>query len=149
MYIIVMTKPEQTTIQAWVRLVRAHQTAFSYVETALKEEGYPPLIWYDVLLELERAGEEGLRPFELEHEIMLRQYGVSRLVERIEKKGYLKRKTCEDDGRGMRLTITSAGKKLRLRMWSVYGSAIEKSIGSKLTSRQQENLSELLAKIIT
>ena len=142
-----MTNPSNITTQAWVRLVRAHQTAFSYVESELKREGYPPLIWYDVLLELERAGEKGLRPYELEHELLLRQYGVSRLIERIEKSGYLKREACEDDGRGLRLKITSTGKNIRLRMWSTYGQAIEDAVGSKLTSRQAKTLSDLLLKI--
>lgn len=149
MYIFVMIKLETTTVQTWARLIRAHRTAFSYVESALKKEGFPPLVWYDVLLELERAGEEGLRPYELENELLLKQYGVSRLVERIEKKGYIKREAYEGDGRGMRLIITAAGKKLRLRMWPIYKSSIEEAVGSKLTSRQAENLSELLAKIIT
>lgn len=144
-----MAEHEDITIQAWVRLVRAHQTAFSCVETALKKAGLPPLSWYDVLLELERAGEQGMRPYELERELLLKQYGVSRLVDRIETKGYIKRQTCGDDGRGMRLTITPAGQKIRLQMWPVYKASIEKAMGSKLTSQQAENLSKLLSKIIT
>ena len=79
---------------------------------------------------------------------MLKQYGVSRLIERIEKSGHLKRETCEDDGRGQRLTITEAGKNLRRRMWSIYAPAIEDVVGVKLTSRQTKTLSELLAKLI-
>lgn len=143
-----MDKPSDSTIQAWARLVRAHQTAFSHVEKALKNDGQPPLIWYDVLLELERAGDTGLRPYELERTLMLKQYGVSRLIERIEKSGYIERESCEDDGRGQRLSITRAGKKLRRRMWSIYGPAIEDVVGAKLTSRQSNTLSELLVKLI-
>ena len=143
-----MAKPSKTTVQAWARLLRAHQTALSSVENALKNDGLPPLIWYDVLLELERAGDKGLRPFELERELLLPQYGVSRLIERIEKAGHLKRETCEDDGRGQRLIISATGKEFRQRMWPVYGRAIEDAVGKKLTSTQAKNISELLAKLI-
>jgi DNA-binding MarR family transcriptional regulator len=143
-----MRKPTEITITAWARLVRAHQSTFSFVENALRNEELPPLIWYDVLLELEHAGDFGLRPYELESKLMLKQYGVSRLIERIEKSGHLKRETCEDDGRGQRLTITEAGKKLRRRMWSIYAPAIEDAVGVKLTSRQTKTLSELLAKLM-
>lgn len=143
-----MAKPSDATVQAWARLIRAHRTARSSVEQALKKAGFPPLIWYDVLLELERAQDKGLRPFELERELLLPQYGVSRLIERIEKAGHLKREACEDDGRGQRLVITAAGKALRRRMWPVYGRAIEEAVGAKLTSTQAKTLSELLARLI-
>jgi len=143
-----MTLPSDNTVQAWARLVRAYQTTFSFVENALKNDGYPPLIWYDVLLELERAGDAGLRPFELERKLMLQQYGVSRLIERIEKSGHLKREVCKEDRRGQRLLITKEGKKLRRKMWSIYGSAIEDVVGVKLTPKQTKTLSELLVKLI-
>jgi len=142
-----METPTDTTVQAWVQLVRAHQEALSYIESALKSSNYPPLIWYDILLELEHAGTDGLRPFELEHALLLRQYGVSRLVERIEKAGYLVRKSCLKDGRGQSLHITQSGKTLRQHMWEIYGPAIEKAIGSKLSDTQTKTLSELLGKL--
>lgn len=143
-----MAEPSDATVQAWARLIRAHRTALSSVEKALKQAGLPPLIWYDVLLELERARDRGLRPFELERELLLPQYGVSRLIERIEKAGHLKRETVEDDGRGQRLVITTTGKAFRRRMWPVYGQAIEDAVGAKLTSTQAKTLSGLLARLI-
>ena len=148
MYIDIMAKPSDTTVQAWARLVRAQRTAISAVEKALKEDDLPPLSWYDVLLELERAGKMGLRPFELERELLLPQYGVSRLVERIEKSKYLKREVCEDDGRGQYVVITKTGKELRRQMWSAYGQAIEDAVGTKLTPVQAKTLSDLLARLI-
>jgi len=143
-----MSDPSNTTTEAWVRLVRAHHSVSSGIESALKKEGHPPLIWYDVLLELEKSGENGLRPYELEQKLLLRQYGVSRLIERMATSGHLKSETCEDDGRGRRLTITSDGKELRRRMWSVYGPAIQDAVGSRITSRQAKTLSGLLVRLI-
>ncbi len=148
MYMPVMQSPSDITVTAWARLVRAHNQALSCVEKALKKNKLPPLVWYDVLLELERAGSEGLRPYELERELLLPQYGISRLIERIEKDGYLQRDVCEDDKRGQRLVITKAGMKLRQNMWLVYGSAIEEAVGRKLTSDQSKKLSELLAELV-
>ena len=148
MYIGNMAKPSDTTVAAWARLIRAHRSAFSAVEKALKEGDLPPLGWYDVLLELERAGEAGLRPFALERELLLPQYRVSRLVERIEKAGHLKREVCAEDGRGQVLLITKSGTALRRKMWSVYGQAIEAAVGDKLTRAQAKTLSALLARLI-
>jgi len=144
-----MKKPSDTTARAWARLARAHRIALSSIEGALKNAGLPSLAWYDVLLELERAGKDGLRPFELERELLLPQHGVSRLVGRIENAGHLKRKTCADDGRGQRLVITTAGRKIRRHMWSIYGQAIEDAVGAKLSSKQVRDLSGILAKLIS
>ena len=143
-----MGKPANSTVTAWARLLRAQRTALASVEGALNDAGFPPLTWYDLLLELERAGEDGLRPFELERELLLPQYGVSRLIERVEKSGYLKREACEDDGRGQRLVITESGRKLRRKMWPVYGQAIEDAVGTRLTLAEARSLSGLLAKLV-
>lgn len=148
MYFYIMTRIADSTVKAWARLLRAHRTAMTSVERALKDAGLPPLTWYDLLLELERAGEGGLRPFELERELLLPQYGVSRLIERVEKAGHLSRQACEDDGRGQRLVITASGKKLRRKMWLVYGKAIEDAVGSKLREAEAQTLSDLLVKLI-
>ena len=148
MYFLAMTEPSDSTVKTWARLLRAHRAALTSVEGALKVAGLPPLTWYDLLLELERAGEGGLRPFELERELLLPQYGVSRLIDRLEKAGHLERKACEDDGRGQRLVITESGRKLRREMWPVYGQAIEGAVGRRLTRAEARSLSGLLAKLV-
>ena len=53
------------------------------VEAAVKAKGYPPLAWYDVLLELSREGGRRLRPVELEKELLVAQYNLSRLLDRM------------------------------------------------------------------
>jgi len=143
-----MNIPTDITIQTWVRLIRAQHSALSYVEKALKEQKLPPLCWYDILLELERVDQEGIRPFELEYRLLLPQYSVSRLIERIEKKGYLLRDVCEGDKRGQCLIITKAGKELRKKMWPVYSQAIHQAIGEKLTTAESRALSKHLFKLI-
>jgi DNA-binding MarR family transcriptional regulator len=50
-------------------------------------------------------------------EMLLAQYNLSRLVDRIEQAGYVERRAYEDDGRGQVLAITPAAKDLRHRMW--------------------------------
>lgn len=139
-----MSSPSETTVQVWIRLIRAHKAAMAHVESALKRDKMPPLIWYDALLALERAGADGLRPYELEGSLLLPQYGVSRLVERLAKEGHLQRVSCEDDGRGQSLVITPSGQNLRQQMWTVYGPAINEAVGNKLSSEDASRLSKLL-----
>lgn len=140
--------PSEAAVRAWTRLLRAQQTAQGQVEAALKRAGLPPLAWYDVLLELERAGVGGLRPFELEKALLLPQYGLSRLLGRIEAEGLLQRRRCPEDGRGQRVFITAAGRELRRRIWPVYAGALAGALGARLSDAECETLSALLQKLL-
>jgi DNA-binding MarR family transcriptional regulator len=141
-------RPSKIVVRAWARLMKAQQLALAAIERELKGAGLPPLVWYDVLLELERAGNDGLRPFELERAMLLAQYNLSRLIDRIERAGYLERRACEDDGRGQLIVITERGKAIRRKMWPVYAQAIESSVGSNLSAKQAEVLDDLLGLLI-
>ena len=141
-------KPSRTAIRAWARLLKAQRIALDVVESALKAARLPPLVWYDVLLEVERAGETGVRPFELERAMLLAQYNLSRLIDRIESEGYIERRTCPDDRRGQTVHITQSGRAIRRRMWPVYARAIESVIGQRLNAREAGKLAEMLGKII-
>ena len=142
------TNPTKTVVRAWARLIKAQQLALASVERALKRAEMPPLAWYDALLELERAGEKGLRPFELEREMLLAQYNLSRLIDRIEMAGYVERHACDEDGRGQVIAITAAGKEIRRRMWAIYSAAIQGAIGNHLSEKQANTLDALLGALV-
>jgi DNA-binding MarR family transcriptional regulator len=145
---IVKDHPNGTVVRTWTRLVRAQQLALAAIERRLKAAGLPPLGWYDALLELERAGQQGLRPFELERAMLLAQYNLSRLLERLARAGYIERRPCADDKRGQVLVITPAGRAMRRRMWAVYGPAMQAAIGDHLGDAELEKLSVLLGTLI-
>ena len=140
--------PSPATTDAWIALVRAQQRALTSVEADLRSAGFPPLSWYDILLELRRAGSDGLRPMEFEDRLLLAQHNVSRLLDRLEKAGYVSRDAHESDGRGQRIHATEAGLDLQKRMWPVYGAAIERHLGSRLNDDAEAGiLARLLARI--
>jgi len=141
-----MSKPSDAAILAWARLIRAHAAALGTVETALKSAGLPPLEWYDVLLELERDGP--MRPRDLQPRLLLAQYNLSRLLDRLVRDGLVERAPCADDGRGHLIAVTDKGRTLRRRMWPVYAAAIEDAVGSKLTPAENETLADLLKALL-
>jgi DNA-binding MarR family transcriptional regulator len=144
-----MNAPSEAIVRAWTRLERAHRTALTTVEGRLKKAGLPPLAWYDVLLELERAGEPGLRPFELQKAMLFAQYNLSRLIDRLEAQGYVVRTASEDDGRGQVLAITAKGRAVRRKIWPVYATAIEAAVGAHLSPSEALTLADLLEKLYT
>ncbi len=129
---------------AWARLVRESQRVMQRVEVALKEAGLPPLFWYDLLLELKRAEPQGLRPYELQSAMLIPQYNISRLIDRVTKAGHAARFRCDDDGRGQIIRITTSGKALQKRMWPVYRGVLEREFASKLDEGKAKRLAELL-----
>ena len=142
------TVPSDAVVSAWVRLVRAQQKVLGAVEADLKRAGFPPLGWYDVLLELRRS-KEGLRPVEIEGRLLLAQHNVSRLLDRLAQAGYVERRPCADDGRGQIILATRAGQELMRRMWPAYQAAIDKHVGAKLRSESEaQTLARLLGRLI-
>lgn len=140
-------RPSETVVDAWIALVRAQQAAVLKVERAFREEGLPPHSWYDVLWELDRAPQSGLRPFEIERRLLIAQSNISRLIDRLESQGYVERRACKEDGRGQHIAITVAGRELRRKMWPVYARAITDAVGRHLTEREAASLRELLGKL--
>jgi DNA-binding MarR family transcriptional regulator len=135
-------------VKAWARLVRARDALVAAIERDLKAAKLPPLAWYDVLLELSRAPEGRLRPIEIEKETLLAQYNLSRLLDRLEKEGLIRREPCEDDARGQWVVVTEKGRVLRARTWKVYARAVQQHVGEKLDERAASTLAGLLGRLI-
>lgn len=127
--------------------MRAQQFVLAAIEQDLKAADLPPLGWYDVLLELSRAVEGGLRPFEIEDRTLLAQHNLSRLLDRMDKAGLVQREVFAEDGRGRWVIITEGGRAMQAHMWSVYAPAIQRHLGDKLNDAQADQLASLLARL--
>jgi DNA-binding MarR family transcriptional regulator len=110
----------------------------------LKEAGLPPLSWYDVLLELSRDPDSGLRQFEIGERVLLNKYNLSRLIDRLESNELVKRQACDMDGRGNIVKITKKGMQLKQAMWPVYAKTIQALVGEPLTTTQLRSLTEIV-----
>ena len=140
-------KPSTEATAAWIRLMRVQGRVLDAVEQDLKKAGFPPLAWYDALLELSRAPSGELRPVELERQMLIPQYSASRLIDRLVEEGLAARRECKVDKRGQFIEITEDGRELQKKMWSAYSAAIEKHVGSKLTDADATKLCALLDRL--
>ena len=80
--------------------------------------------------------------------MLLPQYNVSRLVDRLEVAGYALRRPHPHDGRGQVLQITEAGTDLIKRMWDVYGHTIAENFALKLKEGDAEKLAGLPQRLL-
>lgn len=143
-----MSDLDPAAIEAWARLVRVGQNALMRIEGDLKAAGLPPLVWYDLLLEAERAGDDGLTQSDLERAMLLAQYNVSRLVTRLEKEGLVVRRPDGEDGRANRISVTSQGRRLRRAIWPIYQRGIEAHFAARLAAKDVGALNRILGGLI-
>jgi len=140
--------PSNNAITAWIQLHRTHRVLLEKVEHSLKESGFPPLDWYDVLLELNREPKAGLRQFEIGERVLLNKHNLSRLIDRLEKEKLVGRFICAEDGRANRIQITPKGEKLLKQAWPVYQQSIQDNFASKLSAEEIKAMSIIMLKLL-
>ena len=64
---------------------------------------------YDVLVQLAAATPHQLRMGELADRLLLSRSGITRLIDRLERAGFVTRATCDTDRRGSWAVLTDAG----------------------------------------
>lgn len=133
--------------KAWISFVQSQQLLLEKVDEEFKKHNYPPLIWYDILLELDKQKDGMLRLNELGKKILLTKYNVTRVIRRLEEEGLVYRETCSGDARGVYAVITRKGKKLREQMWPVYYNVIKEYFLSNLNEEELGQLIECMNRI--
>lgn len=142
-----MPQASAELMRAWSRLLKVQQKLQGAVERDLKDAGGLPLDWYDALLELDRAPEGRLSPGDLEANMLIAQYSLSRLLDRLERDGLVRRLPHPEDGRRQVVEITAKGRKRRAATWPLYAEAVERHAGSRLDASEVQALLSLLAKL--
>jgi DNA-binding MarR family transcriptional regulator len=93
-------------------MLRAHAELTRTLDAQLAREHKLPLSSYEVLLFLADAPGGRMRMSELAESVLLSRSGLTRLVDRLEREGLLKRERCESDARGLFAEITPEGREL-------------------------------------
>ncbi|HEX6311775.1 MAG TPA: MarR family transcriptional regulator [Acidimicrobiia bacterium] len=118
---------------AWRALLRAHAAVVGVLERELAEQGMP-IAFYDVLDQLSNAGGR-MRMRELANAVLLSRSGLTRLVDRMERAGYVRREHCADDRRGAFAVVTAAGRRAYRQASPVYERGIEEHFTRHLGER--------------
>lgn len=138
----------EDNIVVWPLWLRAHRRALALIEADLAAEDLPPLDWYDVLWTLEQAPEQRLRMAELAAEVLLTRSNMTRLVDRIEQAGLLRRELCGSDRRGFYAVLTDAGLALRRRMWPLYRASLLRVVEGNLGPEEKQVLQAVFRRVL-
>lgn len=130
---------------AWEALLSAH--------AVLMKQFQAEDIWedismreYDVLYTLSKR-REPLRMSELNRGVLLSQPALSRLVDRLAGRGLVERYPDAQDGRGVRLSLTDAGRVLQRRVGRRHARGIARAVTAALDRAELRQLQQICQKL--
>ena len=139
------TRPKALWNDAWRGVLYASARVLHAAEPDLIARAGFPLTWLDVLAQLYDAPDDGLRMQELEERSLFTRSGLTRLVDRIEAAGLVRREPVPGDRRGVRVVLTAEGRRRHDEAFVEHLRFIEREFGGRLTTAQQEAVAEALA----
>ena len=140
------TAPPQQ-LDAWVSFLRAHAAITRELSAQLQREHGLTLNDYEVLLHLSHAEGWMLRRVDLAERVLLTASGITRLLEGLERSGFVCKRTCESDARVSYAKLTDAGA-AKLRDASVtHLRGIDELFSSRYSGSELATLAELLSRL--
>lgn len=134
------------TTAAWESLFRAQVTVMRRLQAdpAFRQVSMNE---YDVLFNLSRCPTGWLRLNELNQEVLLSQPSMSRLVERLERQGLVRRKLAPEDRRGVLVGLTDEGRELQKAIGREHVKEIHRLLSPALEPAELEQLRSLADKL--
>jgi len=132
---------------AWFQLLRVHAKVTQRIEQRLLKAKQIPSHWYDVLVTLEKAPDQRLRLSELADNLVTSRSNLTRLVDRLEAEGYLRRETCPGDQRGCYAVLTEAGAAARLKAWPIVSRGMVELFADLVTTEEATMMAEALGRV--
>lgn len=131
-------------LRAWQALLHAHNHVTTVLDQELRAEHGLSIGDYDVLLRLARAPDRCLRMTELAERVMLSPSGLTRVVDRLERDGLVRRDRIEKDARVMMATLTDRGRDALRRAARTHVRGIREHFTSRLSETQLRNVGAAL-----
>lgn len=138
-----MTSTPQHEI-AWRALAQAYIRTRDALEVAFKVNDLPGLVVFEALRALERGGNT-LTAKALEQMLEMPQYRVSRLLDRMEKDGLIKRASHKTDRRAKLIEVTEHGRATLTGMVKVHKDALAAFLRPRAKPGQLDRMADLLS----
>lgn len=116
--------------------------------TTLETSCQLPLAWFEVLLQLHNTSDGRLKMSQMADAIFHSTGGTTRLVDRLEDAGLVRREHCPSDRRAIYVAITDEGSAKLDEALGVHLTYLEGLLDSRLTLDERGDLTTLLNKLI-
>lgn len=134
-------------LEAWVRFLRAHAAVTRQLSGRLEAQHGLTLSDYDVLVQLYYAPERALRRVDLARTVLLTASGITRLLDGLERSGWVEKKACKTDARVSYAALTEAGAAKFEEAHASHRTDIEELFGSNFTPAERKQLGDLLGRL--
>jgi DNA-binding MarR family transcriptional regulator len=135
------------TETAFLRFLRAHAAVTRELSARLEAAHGLTLSDFDVLVQLFHAEGNRLRRVDLARTVLLTASGITRLLDGLERAGWVEKQHCESDARVTYAALTETGHEKIVAVRTSHAADIEQLFGAQYTEAEKATLDELLARL--
>ena len=128
-------------------LLRAHAALTRELSTDLVNQHGLTINDYEVLLHLARADDRQLRRVDLSERLMLTASGITRLLDGLERSGWVDKGRCASDARVTYAVLTDAGLDKLREASDTHVDGIRNAFEQRFGEEELATLGELLARL--
>ena len=130
-------------LDAWRGFLRTHARLLRHLDRELTDEQGLPTSSYEVLLRLAESPRGTMRMKDIADSLLLSRSGLSRVVDELERKGYVARQSCASDARGTEAVITRTGRGAFRKAQNSHLRSVRAEFLDKLSEEQLRRLAEV------
>jgi len=142
-----LTLLDDPSVEAFGMLIETHNELTNAVTGRLEAELSVPVPWLGVLIRLARTPGNQLRMTHLAREMTMSTSGLTRLVDRVEAAGHVRREACPEDRRGLLAVLTPAGRRVIADAAPTHVADLDRYLAAALTPDELVQLTDLLRKV--
>lgn len=131
----------------WLGLLQTYSSLTRQLDIELRAHHDVPLTSYEVLAQLYLAPDHRLRLTELAGRLVFTRSGITRLIDRLEERGLVRRCGADDDARGVYAVLTDRGLDLFDEGRYTYVAVLRDRFFDRLLDGELEQLDELWARL--
>ena len=135
--------------EGWHRLLQVSSRVLRELDRALDAQDRITITEFDVLITLDNAPAHQLRMTDLARATMLSSGGMTRLVGRLEDRGFLRRDPDSDDARAFRATLTADGERKLAEARITHDVVLRRMIAPHVSAADLRALERTLGKIVS
>src|SRR5438046_4215440 len=141
-----LSSPSEEQVRAWRLFFESALALVDVLDAELERDAGIPQRWYDVLVHLEETP-DGLRMNELADRILYSKSGFTRVVDRMETAGLVRRVRPENDRRSIFVVLTEEGRNTMEQARRHHRHAIEQHFSRHLAGTDIKALTRALEKV--
>jgi DNA-binding MarR family transcriptional regulator len=143
-----VSSPTPERLRAWRLFFESALALLDVLDAELEQVVGIPQRWYDVLVHLEESP-QGVPMNELAERILYSKSGFTRVVDRMEEAGLVRRARLENDRRTILIVLTDKGTETLKRARRHHRDGIERHFSQHLTDADVKALTRALEKVST